>query len=306
MRYTVGLKELRRALQSVVVHAVNDPQVEWWHRVRLEVHPQGHVLVYASQGYTAGMAYVGVIDPGDGDLEGFDIAPARVKDLLQLFPLDNKHADEQMVELSLEGDEHFRARDVSGLFPGNTVELPRLPEQDRPQLTHIPPLLGRTVATTGKHHLQGVMVTNGEWLALFARAAKVYGEPLCVTPYTDDSGRGRLLMTVGDLFIGALIGRTSAGGGHVDESIAHRDAWAGLLPTVASHDPVVDLEAALAELEQQQDDDSDDDGDVVESGEGDPADDPAGEDLADDQDDTEAPPSDELAARRTKGKKSRS
>ena len=87
MRYTVGLKELRRALQSVVVHAVNDPQVEWWHRVRLEVHPQGHVLVYASQGYTAGMAYVGVIDPGDGDLEGFDIAPARVKDLLQLFPL---------------------------------------------------------------------------------------------------------------------------------------------------------------------------------------------------------------------------
>ena len=51
---------------------------------------------------------------------------------------------------------------------------------------------------------------------------------------------------------------------------------------------------------------TDDDGDVVESGEDDPADDTAGEDLADDQDDTEAPPSDELAARRTKGKKSRS
>lgn len=253
--FTVGLKELRQALRAVVVHA-GPPDDDWWHRVRFQLEPTGHVKVFASQGYTVGLGYVGVQDPGDGELADFDMAPAEVKDLLTLFPLVKDHADEQLLEVHLVGDEHVRVRDVSGLFPGKTVELPRM--KMGAALEHVLPLLGRTVRPSAKHYLDGVMVVNGQWLGLFATAARVYGEALCLTPYREDNGKGRLLVTAGDLFIGMFNGRTGDGHdeGYVKAAVADRDAWAQLLPT-RSHDPLTDLEAALAA--RGADDEGDDD-----------------------------------------------
>lgn len=262
--FTVGTKDFRDALRSVLVHAGTSPLVDYWHRVRVDVGAH-NVQVYAAQGFTTGMALVSVEDAGDGELEAFDIAPDAVKDLLRLFPVVEKHVLEQRLELSLHGEEHFQVRDVSGLFPGKTVELPRLASTRF--LDHIPPLLGRTVNARARHHLDGVMVTNGTWLGLFATAAKVYGEAVCLTPFSDDDGRGRLLATVGESFIGALIGRTDADQEYVAEAVAHRDAWADRLPVTSGHDPVVDLEALLA-LRAEERDADDEEGEEAEGGDG--------------------------------------
>lgn len=254
--FTVNTGDLRRALRSVVVHASQDPDDDFWNRVRLDVGPV-NVQVYASQGFTAAMGLVSVIDHQDGELDSFDISPSAVKDVLSLFPVDKKHEFEQLLEVSVTGEEHFQVRDVSGFLPGKTVELPRVPQTDA--LRHIPSVLGRTVHSSGKHFLDGVLITQGVWLGLFATAAKVYGDEVCLTPYSEDTGRGRLLATVGESFIGALIGRTTSDQDLVRASISHRDAWRDRLPAVLTTDPVVDLEAVLADSETTEDQEDDTD-----------------------------------------------
>ena len=164
--FTVATGDFRRAIQSALLFAGKDPEIDMWHRVRLDVGPV-NVQAWATNGYTAGLAIASVVDNGDGELATFDLAPAQVKDVLHLFPVDRKHAEEQLLKVSLVGDEHVQVRDVSGLFPGKTVELPRLPslDGDGDPAARIPALLGRTVHADGKHYLDGVIVTNGEWLA---------------------------------------------------------------------------------------------------------------------------------------------
>lgn len=258
-RFTVATADFRRAIQSAALFAGKDPEVEMWHRVRLDVGPV-NVQAWATNGYTAGLSIASVVDNGDGELATFDLAPAQVKDVLHLFPVDRKHAAEQLLEVSLVGDEHVSVRDVSGLFPGKTVELPRLPSLDgeADPVSRIPALLGRTVHAGQKHYLDGVIVTNGEWLALFAHAARIYSDSVCLTPYSEDSGRGRLLATVGDSFIGTLLGRTGDSA-LVTETVQARDDWKNRLPQVSPHDPAVDLEQALAALADDLNDEENDD-----------------------------------------------
>lgn len=256
--FTVNTNDFRQALRSVSVHASGDPDDDFWNRIRIDVGPV-NVQVYASQGFTAAMAIVSVIDHEDGELQSFDISPTSVKDLLRLFPFDKKHEHEQLLEVSVTSDEHFQVRDVSGFLPGKTVELPRVPQTDA--LKHIPSVLGRTVHSTAKHYLDGVLITNGAWLGLFATAASVYGSEVCLTPYSEDTGRGRILATVGESFIGALIGRTTSDQDLVQGSIRNRDAWQQRLPAVLTSDPVVDLEAVLAAAEEDADQDGDQDND---------------------------------------------
>lgn len=257
--FTVNTNDFRQALRAVSVHASGDPDDDFWNRVRLDVGPV-NVQVYASQGYTAAMALVSVIDHQDGELASFDISPTSVKDVLRLFPFDRKHEHEQLLEVSITGEEHFTVRDVSGFLPGKTVELPRVPPTDA--LKHIPSVLGRTVHATAKHYLDGVLITNGAWLGLFATAATVYGDEVCLTPYSEDTGRGRLLATVGESFIGALIGRTSSDQDLVAASIRDRDDWKARLPAVLASDPVTDLEAVLAAAAHSDDDEPLDAGEV--------------------------------------------
>lgn len=252
--FTANMQDLRQALRAAVLFAGKDPEVDMWHRVRLDVGPV-NVQVWATNGYTAGLTIASIIDNGDGELDTFDLAPAQVKDVLNLFPVDRKHADEQLLEVTLTGDEHVTFRDVSGLFPGKTVELPRLPSLDGEgdPVAKVPALLGKTVHATGRHHLDGVIVTNAEWVALFASAARIYGEPLTLTPYSEATGRGRLLATAGESFVGVLMGHTDQGQDHVREAVEQRDAWRRRLPAVTSHDPVVDLRTALRAVADDQD-----------------------------------------------------
>lgn len=251
--FTANMNDLRLALRAAALFASRDPENEMFHRVRVEVGPV-NVQVWATNGYAAGLTIASVVDAGDGELDAFDLAPAQVKDILNLFPVNKNLIDDQLLQVQVTGEEHVTVADVSGLFPGKTVELPRLPrrEGEGDPVKGVPALLGRTVATTDRHHLDGVIVTNSEWVGLFATAARVYGEPLCLTPYSESVGRGRLLATAGDSFIGALIGQTDQDTDHVREAVEHRDAWTRRLPT-ATYDPVADLRAALHVV----DDDSD-------------------------------------------------
>lgn len=251
--FIVQTADFTRALRAAVLFAGKDPENDMWHRVRVDVGPV-NVQVFATNGYAAGLAIASVQDHADDVLEPFDLSPAQVKDVLTLFPLMRNMEEEQLLEVSLSGVEHFTVRDVSGLFPGKTVKLPRLPgtvDGEADPVGKIPHLLGRTVAATGKHYLDGVLVTAPDWVALFAKAAQVYKEQVCLTPYSDDSGRGRLLATAGESFIGTLLGWTGHGTGYDDDlvskQVAHRDAWQVRLPVpAAASDPAVDLSAALS------------------------------------------------------------
>ena len=252
--FTTNMRDLRQALKSAALFAGKDPEIDMWHRVRVDVGPV-NASVWATNGYAAGLSIASVIDNGDGELETFDLAPAQIKDVLNLFPVDAKHAEEQLLQVELTGEEHVTFRDVSGLFPGKTVELPRLPalDGDGDPVAKIPALLGRTVHAGDRHHLDGVIVTNPEWVALFASAARVYNEALTLTPYSEGTGRGRLLATAGESFIGVLMGHTDQGTEHVREEVEHRDAWRRRLPAVTTHDPVVDIHAALAAADDEPD-----------------------------------------------------
>ena len=94
---------------------------------------------------------------------------------------------------------------------------------------------------------------------LFASAARIYNDSVCLTPYREDTGRGRLLATVGDSFIGTLLGWTGHGDGDlVAQTVQYRNDWKARLPQISPHDPAVDLAQALAAAQADDLDDEED------------------------------------------------
>lgn len=221
MDVTVNTKDLRQALQAVTGHASPDPDNQAFNRVRFAVGPV-NVEVFATQGFSCGLSIVSVIDNDDGEAGHWDMPPSAVKDLLTLFKVSKEVEEEACLRFSVD-PEHVTVQDVSGLFPGKAVTLPRQPDHD--YFPDIPGVIGEAVHA-GPGALDGAMFTSGAWWAMFVAATKAYGQPLLLTPTA--GARRRLLVTVGESFAGLLTG--SSDEDRLAELERFREDWRPRLP----------------------------------------------------------------------------
>jgi hypothetical protein len=198
MNVTVETADLRAALRSVLPHVHPDKDYAQLHRVRLEVGPE-NVTVSATNRYTVGHALVSLWDNTDGELASVDLSPIDVKEILTLFHARKAGHDEPDDTLRIEADdEHLTVTDISGLFPGKALTLPRQPTEDNfPKVEEII----RTTLVRGKASTDR-MITAGQMLGLFIQAAAAYGAQLVIDPA---GNHGALLITCGESFIGLLM-----------------------------------------------------------------------------------------------------
>lgn len=195
---TVGTEDFRLALRSVAPHADPDPEFPQLHRIRLSVGPQ-NLAVSATNRYTLGHAIVSIWGNDYGDLADFDLSPSDVKEILTLFRTTKAAGDEQpddtlLIEVD---DRHTTVTDMSGLFPGKSLRLPKYPTEENF------PNIEKLIRATIDRETQATerLITNGRFLGLFAKAAVAYGEPLVMDP----SGGAAILITCGESFVGMLV-----------------------------------------------------------------------------------------------------
>jgi hypothetical protein len=196
VRVTLGTNDLRLALKSVVQHVALDPDLQEIHRVRLEVGPV-NVTVSATNRYTIGQAIVSVDEHGDGDLSAFDLSPADVKDVLAMFPAPKKDEPDGSVEIEV-NSKHAIFTDVSGLFAGKQLKLPRCPMTQK--FPDVDELIRKSLLRGSKSAER--LITNPNLVKLFLTAATVYGAPLVLDPAGTD---GAMLVTCGESFVGLLM-----------------------------------------------------------------------------------------------------
>jgi len=195
---TVATDDLRQALRSVAPHADPDPDFPPLHRVRLEVGPV-NLTVSATNRYTVGHALVSVEDNHDGELASFDLSPQDVKEILALFKGKAGEGEQPDDTLRIDvTDKHVTVTDVSGLFPGKSLSLPRYPDESN--FPSVSKLIADTLTkdATAPERL----VTSGKFMGLFTHAAKAYGESLVMDP---TGSKSALLISCGDSFIGLLM-----------------------------------------------------------------------------------------------------
>jgi len=225
--FVVGTLDIRQALLSVVPHVEPDPEMSLFHRVRVGVGPV-NVTVSATEGHTAAHAIVSLVDNEDGEFDvTFDLSPLDVKEILTLFKVAK--ADEGLgdtLRLNVDKD-HVTITDVSGLFPGKALVLPRQADQDTyPDV----PLM---IACHMNAQFIGVddrLVVTGPRLKAFALAAAAYGEPLVLEPTGLSAA---FVVHCGESFVGLLMpirqdDETRA------QITAWRDAWITRLPSPAN------------------------------------------------------------------------
>lgn len=198
MRFTVGTGDLRLALKSVVPHVEPDPDMTKTHRVHVDVGPE-NVTASATQGFTIGHALVSIEDNLDGELGAFDLTPTDVKEILVLFHGKAGSGDypDDMVRVEVE-EKHLTITDISGLFEGKALQLPRHPTEDN--FPDIAEMIRSKLTTRSKSAER--LVTSGHLVALFTKAAAAYGEPLVIDPA---GNTGAMLITCGESFIGLLM-----------------------------------------------------------------------------------------------------
>ena len=197
MQFNVGTADLRRALKAVVPHAEPSNEVPTTHRVRVDVGPD-HVTVSATQRYTIGHAVVWTLD-FDGQTGMFDLSPQDVKEILTLFHGKKDKGDEPDYTVRIRVDaERVTITDVSGLFDGKALHLPRYPtDENYPNVVRIIQaslLRGREAADR--------LITSGKLHGLFGAASTAYGMPLVWDPAGE---KGTLLVTCGKDFLGMLM-----------------------------------------------------------------------------------------------------
>lgn len=199
MRVIVETVALRLALIAVTPHADPDVKFPQLHRVRCDVGPE-HLTVSATNRYTIGHALVPVVDQGDGELGPFDLSPADVREVLTVFPTKAGGDDAPDATLRLDVDgEHATFTDVSGLFPGKSLTLPRYPMEDN--FTDVTAVIAAKLLLDTREPAQR-LITSGRLHGLFCHAAKAYAEPLVLDPAGEG---GAILVTCGQAFIGLLM-----------------------------------------------------------------------------------------------------
>ncbi|HJQ00108.1 MAG TPA: hypothetical protein VJ851_00780 [Jatrophihabitans sp.] len=195
-RITVGTQDFRRALRAVTPHADPDPDFPQLHRVRLVVGGE-NLTVSATNRHTLGHAIVSILDNHTGVVgDELDLSPNDVREILALFKPNTKAPDESLlIEVD---DRHTTVTDVSGLFPGKSLRLPRYPmEEHFPSVALlIREVLTRTVKSTER------LIANGKLYGLFVKASDAYGQWLVIEPAGSSSA---ILYTCGESFVGMLM-----------------------------------------------------------------------------------------------------
>lgn len=198
MKFTVETADLRQALVSVAPHLDPDKDFTQLHRVRLDVSGE-NIHVSATNRYTVGHAIVSAWQT-DGEVGPVDLSPSDVKAILALFPGKKANSGDQpddVVEIDVD-EKHLTVTDVSGMFPGKSLQLPRYPVEEN--FTDIPTLMAAKLQARRKPADR--LITNGKLLALFTHAAAAYAEPLVLDP----SGEGgSIFITCGESFLGLLV-----------------------------------------------------------------------------------------------------
>jgi hypothetical protein len=202
MKFTVETADLRAALQSVTPHADPLPEFAQLHRVRIDVGGE-NVTVSATNRYTLAHALVSIWDNDDGEMGPVDLSPTNVKEILALFhgktSSDDEPGDTVLIEVT---DEHLTITDVSGLFPGKALKLPRHPMGDN--FPVVANLISASLIAESRSAER--LITSGHLLGLFMKAATAYKQPLVIDPA---GNTGAMLITCGESFIGMLVPQRS-------------------------------------------------------------------------------------------------
>src|SRR5215831_4378320 len=197
MQFNVGTADLRRALKAVAPHAESSPEVAITHRLRFDVGAD-HVTVTATQRYTIGHALIWTLD-FDGETGVFDLSPQDVKEILTLFHGKKDRGDEPDYTVRIRVDqERVTITDVSGLFDGKALHLPRYPtDENYPDAMALikESLLAGATATER-------LITSGKLHGLFGAASSAYEMPLVWDPA---GAAGAMLVTCGKDFVGMLM-----------------------------------------------------------------------------------------------------
>ena len=242
MDFTVGTKDFRAAMRSVLPHACRDAELPVINRLRMYVDTVAEmVTVAATDRFTAALALSSVWETREPVVGVVDLALVDAAKILAVFTAGKESRKDDAPEYKLRIELLERSRstgpdsnevstvvlrvtDVSGLISGEVLEIPMQPPHDGfPDLPHV-----------FANHLDrpaGVLDTfgvAGELVARLKVATTVYKDcPLILsTPSTE---RGPILARCGDSFLG-LLTRVRMG---EDELIRHKStlaAWMRRLP----------------------------------------------------------------------------
>lgn len=156
---------------------------------------------------------------GDPDTDAFNLPVDVAKELLALFKSSGKQKEGEIGEalrLTIK-DKTITILDVSGLFPGKELTIPREDGNDYPLA------FGRMLmsAILSEPVMPKRLTASGRLVKLFATASAAYGEPLVIEP-TEDSRR--ILISCGESFLGLLMPIRDEDGGPVVINASDIDA----------------------------------------------------------------------------------
>ncbi|WLP91339.1 hypothetical protein [Gordonia sp. NB41Y] len=217
---TVDTKDLRRALTAVVPHASTDADWPELSRVRCHIDRE-NLTAAATDRYTAALGLCSVWEcdelsgPGSmgaADVGSIDFGLEQVKKILAVFKVGRSGDDDspqwkvrvQLIATSSAESATLMVRltDMSGLFPGEQLELPALPAHDG--APDIPQMFARW--THRPAAVLDVFGVTGKLISRFKVAAAAYDEPLLMTS-VGAPGHELMLVRCSDSFLGAVVPR---------------------------------------------------------------------------------------------------
>ena len=229
MILTVNTLDVRQALQSVIPHAA-DVKDSPAHAVVHFTATDNNLYLTACNMQTLGHSAASVWEAdgltGDPGTDAFNLPVDVAKELLALFKSSGKQKEGEIGEalrLTIK-NKTITVLDVSGLFPGKELTIPREDGNEYPVT------FGRMLmsAVLAEPVMPKRLTASGRLVKLFATAAAAYGEPLVIEP-TDDSRR--ILISCGESFLGILMPiRDEEVAGNLN---AWREGWMRRLPEIA-------------------------------------------------------------------------
>lgn len=229
MILTVNTLDVRQALQSVIPHAA-DVKDSPAHAVVHFTATDSNLYLTACNMQTLGHSVASVWEAdgltGDPDTDAFNLPVDVAKELLALFKSSGKQKEGEIGEalrLTIK-NKTITVLDVSGLFPGKELTIPREDGNDYPVT------FGRMLmsAVLSEPVMPKRLTASGRLVKLFATAAAAYGEPLVIEP-TEDARR--ILISCGESFLGILMPiRDEEVAGDLN---AWREGWMRRLPEIA-------------------------------------------------------------------------
>lgn len=229
MILTVNTLDVRQALQSVIPHAADVKDSPAHAVVHFTATDQNLYLTACNmQTLSHSVASVWEADglTGDPDTDGFNLPVDVAKELLALFKSSGRRPEDEIGEalrLTVK-NKTITVLDVSGLFPGKELTIPREDGNEYPVT------FGRMLmsAVLSEPVMPKRLTASGRLVKLFATAAAAYGEPLVIEP-TEDARR--ILISCGESFLGLLMPIR-------DEEVAAnlnawREGWMRRLPEIA-------------------------------------------------------------------------